>query len=462
MKLAAKLVLVLVLFNGALLAVDGFFLIGRAQADFDSALGHDAQLFGRALGKLVAEVWQTAGRERALVLIEEASREIDAPRIRWSPNGPEAHAHQDPGYRYTYVPLTIDDREPGSLEIAEPLAPLATFEKQTILRVLALTGLMVLASTLASIWFGIRMVGQPLGLLIEKVRRVGAGDLSRPVALRGGGEFGELADAVNVMCDELGAAQENMRRETKARIQAVEQLRHSDRLRTVGRLASGMAHELGTPLNVISARAGMIAGGELDRDEAEESAGIIKSQAARMTALIRQLLDFARPSTPRRLLVDLPSLLRETARLVAPLGFPGTVKLADSVGDTPVRANVDASQIQQVLANLVVNALQAMPDGGEVELTVRHVRAHPPEIADAPDADFLVIGVRDAGHGIREEDLPHVFEPFFTTKGVGEGTGLGLSIAHGIVHEHGGWIEATSTPGEGSEFRVYLPRGEGA
>jgi signal transduction histidine kinase len=305
----------------------------------------------------------------------------------------------------------------------------------------------------------VRWIGTPLDLLIEKVRRVGVGDRSGPLDLRGRSELSELARAVNVMCEDLAAAEENMRAETEARIEAVNQLRHADRLRTVGGLASGMAHELGTPLNVISARAGMIASGQVEGEDAKQSAGIVRTQAERMTTLIRQLLDFARPSTPHRVRTDIRTLLKDTVEFVAPLKYSGVVRMDAGEGGDAVRARIDPSQMQQVLANLVVNALQAMPDGGEVRLGAVNVVAAPPTDPEAPKRACVKITVKDEGLGMAEGDLPHVFEPFFTTKGVGEGTGLGLSIAHGIVREHGGWIEVRSTKGEGSEFSVYLPSG---
>ena len=121
-------------------------------------------------------------------------------------------------------------------------------------------------------------------------------------------------------------------------------------------------------------------------------------------------------------------------------------------------ARVDPGQIQQVLTNLVVNAFQAMPEGGRVEVRIRAARTRPPEVPAGPEADYLCIEFEDEGEGIPHEVQSRLFDPFFTTKDVGEGTGLGLSIAHGIVLDHGGWIDVESKPGEGSCFSVYLPR----
>jgi signal transduction histidine kinase len=123
-----------------------------------------------------------------------------------------------------------------------------------------------------------------------------------------------------------------------------------------------------------------------------------------------------------------------------------------------VVAEVDAGQIQQVLTNLTMNAIQSMPQGGAVEFRLaRRTCAHP-DYGDTA-ADFFAIEVRDHGVGISQEHLSQLFEPFFTTKEIGAGTGLGLSIAYGIVQEHGGWIEVASEVGKGSCFTVFLPAG---
>jgi len=235
-----------------------------------------------------------------------------------------------------------------------------------------------------------------------------------------------------------------------------QQLRHADRLNTVGKLASGVAHELGTPLAVIDGHAKRIVRRTPPPDTAHD-ARVIVEQAARMAAIIRQLLDFARKRGAVRAPADVGALSRDTLRLLEPLAAKRGVVLRvdDAGGET--RISVDAAQIQQVLTNLVMNGLQAMPGGGELRVAIEHARRTPPPWIGGGEAEYLLVRVVDHGAGIAPEHLPHVFEPFFTTKDVGEGTGLGLSVAHGIVAEHDGWIEATSELGAGATFTVYLP-----
>ena len=261
------------------------------------------------------------------------------------------------------------------------------------------------------------------------------------------------------MCKRLAESQGKIREETAARIAAMEQLRHADRLKTVGRLASGIAHELGTPLNVVSGRASLIVSGKLPPGEIEQSAAAIKTEADKMTRIIRQLLDFGRSSTPHKVAVDLRQVVSQTVDLLHTLAEKHDVHMKFAPGSDPAIAEVDVGQIQQVLTNLMVNAVQAMPEGGTLDVAIRRQTASPPEKGGNGQSAYYGIEIRDQGVGIAEENMQQLFEPFFTTKAVGDGTGLGLSIAYGIVQEHGGWIDVTSRPGQGSCFTVFLPEG---
>ena len=187
-------------------------------------------------------------------------------------------------------------------------------------RTALLIGGMALLSGLLAAALGVRFVGQPLRRLMEKTRRIAAGDLQGPIHLGTRDELAELGESLNAMCEQLAESQGKIREETAARIAAMEQLRHADRLKTVGRLASGIAHELGTPLNVVSGRAGLIASGKLTADEVAQSAAAIKAEAEKMTKIIRQLLDFARASTPHKTAVDLRQVVAQTVDLLRPLG----------------------------------------------------------------------------------------------------------------------------------------------
>jgi len=484
MKLATKLVSILVLGTIIILAIDGYLSVRRDIEIFETDMKRDAHLFGRAMKDSVIGVWHTKGSKHALELIAGVNRGDHLLHIRWvwlnalsddpySPRAPrekldivvrgketsfKERSKEGNGYLYTYVPVKVDEERPGALELSESLSKMDEYAHTTIVRRLILMGILVLVSGLATMIFGFGMIGRPLYHLIEKVRRVGKGDLSGPLPDMGRGEFSELAAAVNTMCEQLDESQKKVRSETAARIAALEQLRHADRLRTVGGLASGIAHELGTPLNVVSGRAGLIAAGKLSEVEVVESANIIKAQSERMTKIIQQLLDFARRSSPQKTSVDLRQIVNQTLDLMAPLGRKRKTTLYLAGEETPAMAKVDAGQIQQVLTNLIVNAMGAMPQGGKIEMGVRHEHASPPEGHEDCEEEYLRIYVMDEGEGISEDNIQHIFEPFFTTKDVGQGTGLGLSIAYGIIQEHGGWIGVASEKGKGSCFSVYLPQ----
>ncbi|HVV85904.1 MAG TPA: HAMP domain-containing sensor histidine kinase, partial [Kofleriaceae bacterium] len=299
--------------------------------------------------------------------------------------------------------------------------------------------------------------------LVDKARRVGRGDFTRPVLLAQRDELGALATEINAMTDELAEAQAEIKRESDARVAAVEQLRHADRLMTVGRLSAGIAHELGTPLNVIEGRAKMIQRGEVEGPEIADSARIIVEQSRRITTIIRQLLDFARRGERTTRTVDVTRLGDEVVRLLATTARKASVELtgpADGDRAPSIEARADEGQLTQVVTNLVVNAIHATPPGGHVIVTVREKMATPPpteRTAGTERARWAVIDVVDDGRGMEAAVRERIFEPFFTTKDVGQGTGLGLSVVHGIVQDHGGWVEVDSTVGKGSRFSVYLP-----
>jgi signal transduction histidine kinase len=258
--------------------------------------------------------------------------------------------------------------------------------------------------------------------------------------------------------------------EIAERLRTQEQLRHADRLATVGKLASGIAHELGTPLGVALMRANMIATNQNAGRETRDAGRIIGEQIDRITHIVRQLLDFARgrgtvPPGPlkRQNPTDLVALANHVVSMLQPLAVKRNLVIDIVRGDNTPEPPTNAQQIEQVLVNLVVNAIHASKPARKVTISIASDDARPPAdvtppmLAEDGEPHYAVISVKDEGIGIAPEILPRIFEPFFTTKNVGEGTGLGLSVAYGIVREHGGWIEVESERDKGSCFSVYLP-----
>ncbi len=245
--------------------------------------------------------------------------------------------------------------------------------------------------------------------------------------------------------------------ETRSVVNELEQLRHADRLGTLGRLASTVAHELSTPLNIIGVRATMIAAGDVSGEDVRENARIIADQSTRMARILGEILTFSRRAPLTFTELDLTEVVEKAMSLASWLAKKdGAVKLEVSGNGGDVRG--DAGKILQVLMNLILNGLQAMPEGGTLRVRLRTESCTPRGAPATTKRPYARIDVMDEGVGIPDEILPRVFEPFFTTKLSSEGTGLGLAIAQGIALDHDGWIDVESTAGRGSCFTVRLPR----
>ncbi|MEI8371407.1 MAG: ATP-binding protein [Planctomycetota bacterium] len=486
MRVALKLVLAFMLANSVMAGIYGYLAVRREVVLFQKRAAADAEEMGPVVEKLLADAWRTEGDRGMRESLRRISGSGQLPlRIRWvwfdakaeAEFRPTASAEQmtsiviqehiaietaEPdgiSYLHVYWPVALTAERKGGVEFTHPTTELEVNKQEIIQRTALLIGGMLLISGLLAVILGVRLVGRPLERLIAKARRIGEGDLEGPVYLHSHDELAELAENLNAMCTHLAESQTKLRQETVARITALEQLRHADRLKTVGRLASGIAHELGTPLNVVAGRAGLIGSGKLDAEQIAVSAAAIKREADKMTTIIRQLLDFARASTPRKVPVDLRSVVRQTIDMIDSIAEKQKVQLIFESDANEAIAEIDAGQIQQVLTNLSINAIQAMPQGGQVRFLVRHRIGKSPEGSSDSPSTFYAVEIHDQGVGIPAEHLPQLFEPFFTTKEVGAGTGLGLSIAYGIVQEHSGWIDVTSRVGEGSCFTVFLPEG---
>lgn len=470
MRLTRKFIAALVVSVALVAMIQGFFDYRRERAVFDNQMRAEATALGRALARGVAEVWERDGEAAARQFLLTASSRSEHIRARWiwldatSRDAPRAAREQlapledgqvvsvkEHGVLLTYIPVEVPEQRDGGLEIAQPLEELDRFTSDSLRNGIIASASAVVIAGLLAVVLGIVFIGRPISRLAEKARRVGTGDLTGPLVLAQRDELGQLAKEINLMCERLAA-------ERAAREAATEQLRHADRLTTVGKLASGLAHELGTPLNVVQGRARLIRDREVEGEEVIDSARIVIEQAERMTALIRQLLDFARPRAPHKASFSVAGLVQRVFDLVATIARKSNVKLETSSHHDTLRVDADEAQLHQVLTNLVINAIHAMPDGGTVQIVTRIAHATPPKYVESSADTWVAIEVRDQGTGMDAETRARIFEPFYTTKQVGDGTGLGLSVSWGIVREHGGWIDVQSEPGQGSTFTVWLPQ----
>jgi two-component system NtrC family sensor kinase len=478
MRLARKITLLFLIPFVALLILLGVRSTRREVAIYETQVSSDLLLTGRALRPTFAEVWRAEGETRALDLLARADHDLPEMTVVWVPAEkiPEGTVQtgnaivkretngDDVGRVSVFLPIAEDHMPAGAIELTRSLDQEAQLKHDAIRAQVLTTALALLAAIGLGSIVGLRFLGRPIGALGARAKRIGDGDLSPSSTLAESDELGALEREMNAMCDRLSVARQRVINEAEARFKVTEQLRHADRLSTVGKLAAGLAHELGTPLNVVSGRAKMIASGKLDAEAVTENATIIGGQTTRMTKIIRGLLDFARLGAAKKSESDASKIVSDTVRLLEPMSKKRGISLTIEGAEHSCTLLADTGQLEQVLTNLVVNAVDATADGGKVVVKLDAVQAAPPPgHGEHDEKDHAVescvrLSVSDHGTGIRAEDLSHVFEPFFTTKDVGDGTGLGLSVAHGIVRDHGGWIEVNSTPGEGTTFSVYLPR----
>ncbi len=238
------------------------------------------------------------------------------------------------------------------------------------------------------------------------------------------------------------------RREAEAgRMELLDQLRHSDRLATIGQLAAGVAHELNEPLGNILGFAQLAKKVPDLPEQAARDLENIVTASLHAREIVKKLLFFTRQMPTRMTRTNLNEVIEQGLYLVEARCAKGEVELVRELSTKLPEITADPSQLNQVLINLVVNALQAMPEGGR--LTVK---------TGVRDGSVLLI-VEDTGGGMSEEVMEHIFDPFFTTKEVDQGTGLGLPVVHGIVTSHGGAIRVKSKVGRGTRFEVRLPSG---
>jgi signal transduction histidine kinase len=233
-------------------------------------------------------------------------------------------------------------------------------------------------------------------------------------------------------------------REEKQRLES--KLRHADRLATIGTLAAGVAHELNEPLGAVLGFAQLAAGADALPENVAGDLAKIEEAALHARSIVRQLMLFARRDLPKTQPTELDTVVQGALSLVRARCKKAGVSITDRCAAERICIDADPSRLQQVVVNLLVNAVQAMPDGGTLTVRTRG------------DNENAVLEVEDTGHGMDEATKEQVFVPFYTTKEVNVGTGLGLAVVHGIVTAHGGSIRVDSTPGKGTVFEVQIPR----
>jgi len=306
-----------------------------------------------------------------------------------------------------------------------------------------------------------RIVVTPVSRLLTATGRITGGQYGQRVRVSGSSELAQLAEAFNTMSETLLLKDQQVSAQVTALEQANTELRQareealrSEKMASIGLLAAGMAHEIGTPLASIMGYAELLGGEQPEQAAIQDYTRRISGDCARIDRIVRGLLDYSRPRTTAVEATDIRTLVKDSVDLLTQQGAFKLIKVSTWFEDALPAVLADHHQLQQVLVNLMLNSRDAMPEGGK--LAIRGVRDAGTALSGRPPG-CVRIEVLDTGGGIPMDQQKLVFDPFFTTKPPGKGTGLGLAISARIIDGFGGRIAVKSTPGKGSCFAVWLP-----
>ncbi|MEX0806611.1 MAG: ATP-binding protein [Candidatus Binatia bacterium] len=381
-----------------------------------------------------------------------------APTLRYG-EGTEGYIRDDKTLIYYRIEPIFDSqgKNVGAFVLARHGAGLRLSMEERRDRILATaSALMALLSFLIFITVR-RNITRPIKQLIERIREIGKGRWDQRIETNGRDEIASLAGEFNLMCEKLQESHVRLMKEQQAKLTLEQDLRHSERLASVGRLAAGIAHEIGTPLNIIGGRAEYLLRRPRSPEEFKDNLGVIRSQSDRITAIVRQLLEFSRRRQPVYRAVDLSALIMNVKRLLAPQIEEKSIRVEMDSPDSLPRLQADPDLLQQVFFNLFSNAFHALTPGGSIKIHLEPIRDRRRGARENVEPRWLRICFEDNGAGIAADHLGRIFDPFFTTKDVGEGSGLGLSVAYGIIEDHGGEIRVESEPAKFTRFIIELP-----
>lgn len=346
----------------------------------------------------------------------------------------------------------------GLIEVSRVAEGLSVIDADLI-RLATLVILIVVVTTVVVGALANRLVSRPIRKLLRGIDDVARGDLSHVILSERDDEIGQIATRFNDMTFSLRESRGETQRQNEAKLALEQRLGQTEKLATIGQLAAEIAHEVGTPLNVIAGRARSIQKKSKDPEAVEHNAQIVAEQTARITRIIQRLLDFTRRKVGAagKADVSINELSLTTMELLSGQFSSAKVRTRLERAEALPRIAGDSDRLQQVMINLLLNATQAMPDGGSVVVETALVRRTRPGLEGGAEQAFVAFSVRDTGPGIPPEVRDKIFDPFYTTKEGQGGTGLGLAVCSGIVKEHDGWIDVEDGDGSGSVFRVYLP-----
>jgi signal transduction histidine kinase/CheY-like chemotaxis protein len=293
---------------------------------------------------------------------------------------------------------------------------------------------------------------RPLGSLVQGVRALEQGNFEYPLKTDGTDEVARVTRAFSRM-------RSTLKNNESQKHQLEEQLRQSQKMEAIGRLAGGVAHDFNNLLTIIKGHGDLMLDRLQPNDVLHRNASQIEKAADRAASLTRQLLAFSRMQVLEPKIVDLNALVSEMYTLLKRL-VREDINFTFQAGETLGKVKADPGQLEQVIMNLTVNACDAMPNGGKLIVETKNVTVDEAFAKTRPPlqpGDYVRLIVEDNGHGMDAATCARIFEPFFTTKELGKGTGLGLATVYGVVKQSGGCIWVDSEPGEGARFEVYLP-----
>ena len=286
-------------------------------------------------------------------------------------------------------------------------------------------------------------ISRPISNLATASAAIAKGEFSQVLPVDSTDEIGSLTQTFNTMAQSLKERDELLKEQT------LQQLTRSERLASIGRLAAGVAHEINNPLTGVLTFSHLLLRNSPENSQEREDLKTVIDATTRCKEIVRGLLDFSRQNEPHKKLSDLNDVLCGALNLTQNQARISHVDIVEEFDSNPPRLVIDADQIRQVAVNVILNAIDAMPDGGRLTIRTRSV--------DETAGRWAEFEISDTGTGIPPENLEHVFDPFFSTKPTGKGTGLGLAIAYGIVTEHNGRISVSSETNRGTTVTVQLP-----
>jgi signal transduction histidine kinase/ActR/RegA family two-component response regulator len=353
------------------------------------------------------------------------------------------------------LPLTTDASPSARIVILKPYKAVAAFLTE-INRLLAALGILALLVAMWLAFFISETFTRPLANLDKGVQALEKGDFDFPVDAGAEDEVGRVTRAFDRMRSTLQKNESQQRR-------LEDELRQSQKMDALGRLAGGVAHDFNNLLTVIKGHSDLMIERMQPADPLLASGQQIRSAADRAASLTRQMLAFSRKQALEPTVFDMNVLVTDMCKLLKRL-IKEDVEFSFCAGASLGKVKADTGQIEQVLLNLAVNACDAMPQGGKLLIETKNVlvdeqysRMRP----TVPPGNYVMLGVADSGHGMDAETRARMFEPFFTTKENGKGTGLGLATVYGVVKQSEGFIWVETAPERGCRFEVYLPQAAG-